>query len=444
MRIGVISLGCPKNLVDSEVMLGLLLEAGHQLVDPDEAEIVIVNTCAFLRDAEREAESVISEILESKGDRRLIVAGCLPQRRGEKLLERFPGIDALIGVNEFLKIDRIVERVVRLQRPLISISKPSALYDHLTPRALGTPPHYAYVKIAEGCYHACSFCVIPRIRGRYRSRRFESVLAEAAALAESGVKEIILIAQDTTRYGIDLYGRPMIAELMRELARIDGLRWIRLLYSHPSSVDEELLRVIAEEEKICKYLDIPIQHISDEMLRRMRREGGSEAVRRAVWMAREIVPEIALRSTVIVGFPGEREEHFEELLDFISEAEFDHLGVFIFSPEEGTPAAGMEDQVPEEIKLERYEAVLEVQTAISIRRKGKMIGRRVEAVIEGIDPETGMPCARAEFQAPEIDELILIENLLRKEAEGMRGKFAEIEITGLKGLDLLGRVRRGG
>jgi len=443
MRIGVISLGCPKNLVDSEVMLGLLLEAGHQLVDPDEAEVVIVNTCAFIRDAEREAEAVISEILENKGNRKLIVAGCLPQRRGEELLRRFPGIDALIGVNEFLRIDRIVEEVARDSKPLISISRPEALYDHLTPRALGTPPHYAYVKIAEGCSHACSFCVIPRIRGRYRSREFESVLAEAAALAESGVKEIILIAQDTTRYGIDLYGRPMIAELLRELARIEGLRWIRLLYSYPSRIDEELLRVIAEEEKICKYLDIPIQHINDEILRRMRREGGSEAVRRAVEMAREIAPDIALRSTVIVGFPGEREEHFEELLDFISEAEFDHLGVFIFSPEEGTPAAGMEDQVPDEVKRERYEAVVEVQTAISLRKKGKMAGKRVEAVVEGVDPETDMPCARAEFQAPEIDDLILIENLSREEAKGLKGKFVEVEITGLKGLDLLGRIRRG-
>ena len=440
MRIGVISLGCPKNLVDSEVMIGLLLQDGHEIVDPDEADVVVVNTCAFIKAAEEEAEEVISEILDDKGERKLIVAGCLAQRYGKSLFDRFPGVDALVGTGEFQKIAYVARSLRESGSKLAFVGRPEYLYDHLTPRCLGTPPYYAYIKIAEGCSNACSFCTIPKLRGRYRSREPDSILAEATALAEAGVKELVLISQDTTRYGLDLYGLSKLSDLLSELAEIDGPRWIRFLYSYPSRVDEKLVEVIAENERICKYLDIPIQHVHDDILSRMRREGDGGEIRRIVKMARRLIPDVTLRSTVIVGFPGEEEHHFKSLLQFLEEIEFDHLGVFAFSPEEGTLAARMEGQIPEEVKLERFDRVVELQTEIAIRRRKRLIGRRVEILLEGFDLERNMAFGRAEFQAPEIDDLVFVKGMGREKAEKLRGNFIKARIEGVCGYDLMAEV----
>lgn len=443
MKVGIISLGCPKNLVDSEVMTGLLLQDGHEIVDPDEADVVVINTCAFIRAAEEEAEEVISEILNDKGERKLVVAGCLAQRYGGSLFERFPDVDALIGTGELQRISHLIRSLGNGGSKAALIGRPEYLYDHLTPRVLGTPPHYAYIKIGEGCSNACSFCTIPKLRGRYRSREFDSILAEAIALAEAGVKELVLVSQDTTRYGLDLCGLPMLADLLSELAEIEGPRWIRFLYSYPSRVDERLLEVMAEKKRICKYLDIPIQHIHDDILSRMRREGGEEDIRRAIRLVREFIPDITLRSTVIVGFPGEEEHHFRSLLRFIEEIQFDHLGVFAFSPEEGTPAARMEGQVPEEVKIERVNRVVELQTEIALRKRRGLIGRKVEVLVEGFDPERSMAFGRAEFQAPEIDDVVFVKGVDRERAEELRGNFIKTRIEGVCGYDLIAEVEGG-
>ncbi|HID55703.1 TPA: 30S ribosomal protein S12 methylthiotransferase RimO [Candidatus Poribacteria bacterium] len=444
MRIGIISLGCPKNLVDSEIMMGLLLEDGQEIVHPDEADVVVINTCAFIRAAEDEAEEVISEILADKGDRKLIVAGCLAQRYGRSLFDRFPDVDAVLGTGEFQRIAHVVRSLGGSESKITFIGQPEYLYDHLTPRFLGTPPHYAYIKIAEGCSNACSFCAIPRLRGRYRSREFDSVLSEATALAEAGVKELVLVSQDTTGYGLDLYGLPMLADLLSELAEIEGPRWIRFLYSYPSRIEERLLEVMAENDRICKYLDMPIQHIHDDILSKMRREGGEREIRKAVRMARELIPDVTLRTTVIVGFPGEEENHFRSLLRFLEEVEFDHLGVFAFSPEEGTPAARMEGQVPEEVKLERLERVVELQAEIAFRRRQRLTGRKVEILLEGFDPERNMAFGRAEFQAPEIDDLVFVRGVGRERAERLRGSFIKARIEGVCGYDLIAEVEGSG
>jgi len=443
MKVGIISLGCPKNLVDSEIMMGMLLEDGHEIVDPDEADVVVVNTCAFIRAAEEEAEEVISEILDDKGERKLIVAGCLAQRYGKSLFNRFPGVDALVGTGEFQKIAYVARSLRESGSKLAFVGRPEYLYDHLTPRCLGTPPHYAYIKIAEGCSNTCSFCMIPRLRGRYRSREFNSISAEATALAEAGVKELVLVSQDTTRYGLDLYGLSKLSDLLSELAEIDGLRWIRFLYSYPSRVDERLLEVIAENDRICKYLDIPIQHVHDDILSRMRREENGEGIRKVIEMARRLIPDVTLRSTVIVGFPGEEEHHFKSLLQFLEEIEFDHLGVFTFSPEEGTPAARMEGQIPEEVKVERFNRVVELQTEIAIRRRKRLIGRKVEVLLEGFDPERNVALGRAEFQAPEIDDFVFVKGIRRERAEELMGNLIKVRIEEVCSYDLIAEVEGG-
>ncbi|HRR39771.1 MAG TPA: 30S ribosomal protein S12 methylthiotransferase RimO [Syntrophales bacterium] len=406
-RVYIHSLGCPKNQVDAEVMAGLLAGSGYEMVPgPEEAEVIVVNTCAFILSAKQEA---VEEILTMAGwkergaCRRLIVTGCLPQRYGRVLEKEMPEVDLFLGTGDFPRIVELLRKSGRSSRRSF-VGRPRFLMDAGHHRLLAPSPASAYLKVAEGCSNRCSYCVIPRIRGKFRSRPPEDVLEEAEALALAGVKEVVLVAQDTTAYGRDLAGRPLLADLLRELAAVPGFRWIRFLYAYPSSVTDELLEVVAREEKVCKYIDIPVQHIDDGILRAMKRKGGSAEVRDAVGRIRRMVPEAVLRTSVIVGFPGETAARFNRLLEFVEEARFENLGAFTYSREEGTEAAGLAYQVSERVKEKRRDLLMERQAAISFEVNRRRIGRVEEVLLEG---ETGDPVfpllGRTRTQAPEVD-----------------------------------------
>ena len=433
-KVALISLGCPKNLVDSEVMLGLLQQGGYELTsDEQKADILIINTCAFIESAKQESINTIVEFGDRANHQKIVVTGCLAQRYSDELAGALPEVSAFIGTGEFHKIvsvcDLLMEgargykgKEARWQegtgaskkqekpRSLILVSSPRYLYDHLTPRVLSTPKHYAYLKIAEGCDNVCSFCTIPQLRGVHRSRSLDSLLAEAYYLAELGVRELVLISQDSTSYGVDLTGKQQLPKLLKKLTLIDGIKWIRVLYAYPTLVDEELLETMVTEKKVCKYLDIPIQHIHDDMLRRMIRKTTSAQSRAKIALIKHKVPDITLRSTVIVGFPGETEEHFKTLLDFIKEVEFDHLGVFAYSREEGTPAARMKEQLPEEVKQERVERLVEIQKKIAFQKRQSYIGKEMIVLLDGFDENSCVTYARTEGQAPEIDDVVYISS----------------------------------
>lgn len=434
--IHFVSLGCPKNLVDSEVMLGLLSEKGHTFTDdPGAAEIIVVNTCAFIEDAKKEAIGTILEMTEYKRGGScslLIVAGCLPQRYKDEVTKLFPEVDIFIGAGEFNRIADIVERE-GLGRGL-HVGRSTYLYDHGTPRIQATPPHSAYIKISEGCFHPCSFCVIPRIRGGFRSRDPESILEEAKGMIARGVKEINLVGQDTTAYG---RGKGSdLASLLGSLSALSKKTWIRFLYAYPHDFPEEILRVMGDRPALCNYLDIPIQHISENVLRAMRRKGEGAEIRRLVERAREIVPGIALRTSVIVGFPGETDKDFAELLDFVREARFDHLGTFVFSPEEGTPAFKLPDRVSARVAEERKHAVMEAQRGIAREKNRELVGSSMEVLVEGPSDETEhLIAARHQGQAPEIDGIVYIN-----EGEPPIGDFCTVEITEAHDYDLVGKV----
>jgi len=449
MKIGVVSLGCPKNLVDTEVMLGHLQAAGHEIT-PDElaAEALIVNTCCFIEPAREEATQAVREALALKGRgacRLVIIAGCWPQREGPRLLEQFPGADALVGVNDFPQIAAIVEELAgeegeEKRHPLLRISPPQYLYSHDTPRLLATPAWTAYLKIAEGCDHRCAFCIIPQLRGRFRSRPIESLLAEAQALARGGVRELNLIAQDTTGYGRDLYGRSRLCELVRRLAAVEGVRWLRLMYCCPTRVDEDLVALLREEPKLCKYIDLPVQHSEPDVLRAMRRAGSGALHLDLVKRLREEVPGVAIRTSILVGFPGETEEHFQALLDFLAAARFDRAGAFIYSRERGTRAAEMPGQVPSQGAQERYRRVMELQQTISLERNREWVGRQMEVLVE-VKAETAAQApfswvGRSHRDAPETDGLVYLRG-----GKGLKpGDFARARITGARDYDLEGKV----
>lgn len=400
IRVGMVSLGCAKNLVDSEVMLGLLREHGYTLTaDPAEADAIVVNTCTFIEAATSEAiESILdmARYKECGRCRALVVAGCMGTRYADQLLDEFPEVDAVIGTGEVPQIGTAIEKALSGER-FATAGTPTFIYDDTLPRVLATPKHTAYVKIAEGCYHQCSYCIIPQVRGAYRSRSFSSVVTEAKQLVAGGAKEVIIIAQDTTLYGRDRYGRRRLAELLDCLAGIEQLRWLRLLYSYPDHLTDDVLRTMADRSNICKYVDLPLQHVSSSILRGMRRRGDYATLSRLVDRIRELIPGVVVRTSIIVGFPGETQRDFDELCQFLHEKRLEHVGIFCYSREEGTPAATIPDQVPEEVKQERRRVAMELQRAISREKNRESVGNVVEALVD----RPGV--ARTAGQAPEVD-----------------------------------------
>ncbi len=435
-KLHFISLGCPKNLVDSEVMLGQLLQEGYRLTDdPRAAEVIVVNTCAFIDDARREAVDTILTMAEQKKEgacRLLVVAGCLPQRYEEELAELLPEVDAFIGAGEFHRIAEIVAAHEGVQQ--VHVARPEFLYDHESPRLHTTPKHVGYLKIAEGCFHPCSFCIIPKLRGAFRSRPVESIVREAEAMLSRGVREINLIAQDTTAYGRDIgVDLPL---LLGHLAAIEGKKWVRLLYAYPHDFPEGVIDAMRTNHGICRYLDIPVQHVSDRILACMRRGGSGDEIRRLVERLRREVPGIALRTSLIVGYPGETEEEFHELVDFVCEQRFDHLGVFAFSPEEGTRAAKLPDRVSAEVAEHRRRTIMEVQRELSAGENARRVGTRMEALLEGSSEESEhLLVARHAGQAPDIDGVIYIN-----EGRAAAGEFCTVQITEAHDYDLVGGI----
>lgn len=439
MNLLFISLGCDKNLVDSEVMLGLLAKEGYQMVDDEqEADVIVINTCCFIHDAKEESIQTILEMAQYKEEGRLkalIVTGCLAQRYQQEILDEIPEVDAVLGTTAYTEIVRAIEEALE-GKGKVTTEDLNALPLTDPHRIVTTGGHYAYLKIAEGCGKHCTYCIIPKLRGDYRSVPMERLIAEAKDLAEQGVRELILVAQETTLYGKDLYGEKSLYRLLKELCRIDGIRWIRILYCYPEEIDDPLIQVIKEEKKICHYLDLPIQHASDEVLKRMGRRTSKEQLKAVIGKLREEIPDICLRTTLITGFPGETKEQHEELMEFVDEMEFDRLGVFTYSPEEDTPAAEMPDQIPEEIKEERQAELMELQQDIAFDAAENMIGKEVLVMIEGKVADENAYVGRTYKDAPGVDGLIFINT----EEELMSGDFAKVKVTGALEYDLIGEL----
>lgn len=407
------SLGCSKNLVDTEMMLGILRDHGIEITpDPSEADILIVNTCAFIKSAKEESITTIlnmAEYKESGRCRSLIIAGCLGQRYKQELLDEMPEADAIIGTGAWNRIMEAVEETLKGHRVVIA-GEDELLYDEHTPRITTTPSYTAYVKIAEGCNNRCAFCAIPYIRGKYRSRKIEDIKDEVQNLAKKGVKEIILIAQDSTEYGRDIYGKPSLAKLLRELCQVDGVHWIRTLYSYPTYFDDELIETIAEEPKLVKYVDIPMQHAHDEVLRRMHRPDTQASMRALIKKLRERIPGVTIRSTFMVGFPGETDAQYQTLRNFLEEMRLDKVGVFTYSREEGTPAYDMPHQVSEDVMQERYHDLMSVQCKISEELNQELEGRELDVLIEGRDEEQqNIAVGRSYRESPDVDGQVYIE-----------------------------------
>ena len=438
-KILFISLGCDKNLVDSERMLGYLEGEGYQFTDAEEeADVIVVNTCCFINDAKEESIETILEMARYRREgkcRALIVAGCLAQRYQKEIQEEIEEVDAVLGTTTYDAIAETVEQVLggRKEMRLQDI-------DRLVPsggeRILTTGGHYAYLKIAEGCDKHCTYCIIPRVRGRFRSVPMEELVAEAQRLAAKGVKELILVAQETTLYGVDLYGEKRLPKLLKALCKISGLRWILVQYCYPEEITEELIAVIREEEKICHYLDLPVQHASDKILKRMGRKTSQADLRRIIGRLREEIPDICLRTTLITGFPGETQEDHEELMAFVEECEFDRLGVFTYSAEEDTPAAGMPEQVEEEVKEERQAELMELQQEIAFEKAEDMKGRELTVFIEGQVADENAYVARTYRDAPGVDGYLFINT----EEMLMSGDFARVRVTGALEYDLIGEL----
>lgn len=439
MKILLVSLGCDKNLVDSEVMLGMLAEKGYTFTnDEAEAEIAVVNTCCFINDAKEESVNAILEMAELKKSgqlKALIVTGCLAQRYQKEIREEIEEVDAIIGTSAIDKIAETIEDAIAGESREHMLPLDGKLSGNRK-RMVTTGGHYAYLKIAEGCDKHCTYCIIPAIRGEYRSVPMEELTAEAETLAAGGVKELILVAQETTLYGLDLYGEKKLPELLARLCRIPGLYWIRILYCYPEEITDDLIRVIKQEEKICHYLDIPVQHGSDSVLKRMGRKTDGEQIRNMVKKLRKNIPDICLRTTLITGFPGETEKDHEMLMEFVDEMEFDRLGVFTYSPEEGTPASLMPDQVGEDVKEKRRDAIMELQQEIAYEAAGKMEGKSVDAMIEGKIADEDAYVARTYKDAPNVDGYLFIHT----DRQLMSGDFVKVRITGSYEYDLIGEI----
>ena len=439
MKILFISLGCDKNLVDSEVMLKLLEEKGYQFTDDEtEADVIVINTCCFIGDAKEESVNTILEMAEyrkSGSCKALIVTGCLAQRYQKEILDEIEEVDAVLGTASYDAVAEAVKKVLGGQKELHFES-----IDRLVPdqggRVLTTGGHYAYLKIAEGCDKRCTYCIIPKLRGHFRSVPEEQLLAEAQRLADQGVKELILVAQETTVYGVDLYGEKRLPQLLTKLARVPGIRWIRVQYCYPEEITEELIQVIKNEPKVCHYLDLPIQHASDRILKRMGRRTTQADLRRIIGRLREEIPDICLRTTLISGFPGETEDDHEELMRFVDDCEFDRLGVFPYSAEEDTPAASMPDQIPEEVKEERRAELMELQQEIAFEKAEEMAGRELTVMIEGKVADENAYVGRTYKDAPGVDGYLF----LNTDETLMSGDFARVRVTGALEYDLIGEL----
>ncbi len=437
--MGLLSLGCPKNLVDGEVMLGRLRGAGYELVaDARQADVVVVNTCAFIDRAKQESVDAILEMAREKESgraKRLVVTGCLSQRYDEELRREIPEIDASLGTGQ---VEDIVRAVSGDATSLADAGPglPTWVYDHTAPRVLSTPPWLAYVKISEGCDYTCSFCIIPTLRGKHRSRNVEDVVAEVRALAARGVREIVLVAQDSTRFGLDHGIRDGLAYLLRRLGRVEGIRWIRILYAYPATLSDPILDAIASEEKVVKYVDIPLQHASEPVLKRMKRPTGKGNLLGMIERIRQRVPAVAIRTSFIVGFPGETEADFAELLAFVESGQFESVGVFTYSDEEGTGSFELPGRVPAKVKERRRQRLMSVQKRISTRRNRALVGERLEVLVEGTHDDTDLLLrGRAATQAPEIDGQVLIND-----GTAVPGSFVTCEVTEAHPYDLVARI----
>jgi len=440
-KVGIISLGCPRNLVDSEVLLGILSKNGFEIAELRDADIGIVNTCAFIDEAKQESISMILELTGLKKEGKLqavVVAGCLPQRYGKSLAEELPEVDAFIGCGDIEKIGDILKRLDKKETAYEVSEAPSFIYSHTHPRIQITPSHYAYIKISEGCKNRCSFCVIPSIKGNYRSRPIESILQEVDGISKKAhLSEINIVGQDTTFYGEDIYGKSRITELLRKLCSFkEYRRWIRLLYTYPAHIEDDLISLFASEESLCKYMDLPIQHINDRILKMMNRPPTKRDMSELIAKIRKRIPGVSLRSSVIVGFPGETDKEFDELADFIKEIKFERLGVFTYSQEEGTPAFNYNGQIDEKIKLERFNTLMEAQKDIAEEINKSFLGRTVEVLIDEKDENAeDMYIGRTEGDAPEVDGEVFVKGQDLKP-----GDFVNVKITDTLEYDLVGEV----
>ena len=439
MKLLFISLGCDKNLVDTEVMLGLLNQNGYTFTDDEnEADVIAINTCCFINDAKQESIDTILEMAEHKKDgncKALIVSGCMAQRYKQEIIDEIPEVDAVIGTSTY---DKIVETI-----NAVLAGKGFNQFDDLdrlpvvsSKRVITTGGYYEYLKIAEGCDKHCTYCIIPKVRGNFRSVPMEQLIEEAKNLVEQGVKEIILVAQETTLYGMDIYSEKSLPKLLHELGKIEDLKWIRILYCYPEEITDELIQAIKDEPKVCHYLDIPIQHANDAILKRMGRRTTKQELIDIVGKLRKEIPDIALRTTLITGFPGETIEQHEEVLEFVDDMEFDRLGVFAYSQEEDTPAATMDDQVDEDVKNERRDAIMEMQQEVSIDKSADMVGKTIEVLIEGKVADENAYIGRSYMDAPNVDGYIFINT----NEELMSGDFVFVKITGALEYDLIGEI----
>jgi ribosomal protein S12 methylthiotransferase len=439
LNIFFVSLGCDKNLVDSEVMLGILREHGFLLVnDETEAEVIVVNTCSFIHDAKEESIQAILEMAEMKHSckcRALIVTGCMAERYKDEILTEIEEVDAVIGTTSYQHIAEVVDEVLHGER-VQQFDDLQAMPEVDVARISTSGGYSSYLKIAEGCDKHCTYCIIPKLRGSYRSHSMDYLLKQAQALAEQGIRELNIVAQETTVYGVDLYGKKMLPELLQALCKIEGIEWIRVLYCYPEEITDELIQVIKNEPKICHYLDLPIQHGSDVILRRMGRRTNKAELKAIIGHLREEIPDIALRTSLIAGFPGETVKDHEELIDFVKEMQFDRLGVFAYSEEEGTPAAEMPDQIPESVKEERRDALMEVQQTIAFKKAEEMVGRVLDVLVEGRLPEDDIYIGRTYKDAPDVDGYVFIH----AEEEMMSGDIVKVRITDAQDYDLVGDV----
>jgi ribosomal protein S12 methylthiotransferase len=437
-KIGMVSLGCPKNIVDSELVLGSLASKGYNITaDAGGAEVIVVNTCGFIDSAKEESIDTILEMAEYKRKgscQKLIVMGCLSQRYKDELLKEIPEVDYIVGAGDFKSVVKIIESDNGIEKALVR--EPVFDYNEDTPRMLSTPRYTAYVKIAEGCSNRCSFCIIPKIRGPFKSRPADSIVREVEIFSGQGVKEVNLISQDTTMYGVDLGIKNGLAGLLKRLVRIDGIKWIRLLYCYPAFLKDELINVIRDEEKICKYIDLPLQHSDDKILSKMMRQEREDEIRDLVNKIRKAIPDVAIRTAFIVGFPGEADTHFGHLVNFIKEMRFEHLGIFTYSPEEGTTAAEMPDQIPDEVKIERRDTIMKLQQKISSENNKRLVGMMRDVLVEdSVSDNEFLIKGRMQTQAPDIDGIVYIE-----EGDARVGDILPVKITRTMEYDFIGRA----
>ncbi len=439
IKIGLVSIGCEKNRVDAEMMLYSLKEAGYEIdQNAENADVVIINTCGFIRAAKEESIDEIFNFVRLKEQgkiKAIVVTGCLSERYKHDVMKEIPQIDAVVGIGALDEIVNVIEKV--LQKEKSEIFKAKENLNLNGKRLLTTPRHYAYLKIADGCSNCCTYCAIPIIRGKYRSRKMEDIIAQAKELVQGGARELILIAQDTTRYGQDIYDKLMLPELLRELCKIEDVKWIRLLYCYPERVTDELIETIASEEKILNYIDLPLQHVSENILKMMNRTGNAKILRELINKLRAKIPNIVLRTTFIVGFPSETEENFEELCNFANEVQFDRMGCFTYSPEENTKAALFENQISEEIKLKRQEILMEQQNLILERKCNSLPGKNVLALIDGFDETKGCLFGRSYMDLPDVDIRIVLEH---ESDKNLIGTFKKVQITSYDGYDLYGKI----